>query len=740
MHTPDPKKSDVPGTPPGPPAQSGASPISSGKSPGLAKGLHSNPINALAILKAVRRRWLAATLLGVLAAGAAGAAVWFLLPPPQYCASVKFLIPSKPEGALFEHPEAKAEFSSFEDTQMAIIKGQMVLNAALRQPQVAHLKELQKARDPVEWLEQQIHIDFPNGREILRLSISSDDAETCKVLVNAVSKAYLDEISNETTKQRQKHLDELKALTLQYEAKLKKLHEAVHEREKTVGGAGDLLLALKQLEAHDKSMAARQKLVGVESRLQDLETEETVAKGRDAATVEIPAQELDKLVDKRPEIADLLAQKAKKDNDIAYMKDHATGGLNHPEAIKLIAEADQLTKDLDARRRTLRAECEKLLRDQAAKAVQAQAIQLHDQVEQAQALRIALQSEIEQAEKEARDFNNAAVDLDELKPEIAEVAAVAARSAQEMEMLTVEQLDPLRVSPWEEVTVTRPDETDRKVKTAGMSAGGGFLLAVLLVGFLEFRARRLNAPHDLVQDLGMPVVGTVPARPYLYPTRRNVNWNALLAESVDSLRTMLLHGVGSGAVRVVLITSAVAGEGKTSLASHLAVSLARSGRKTLLIDGDLRSPAVHKLFNVRPGPGLSELLRGEVHVFEALCPAEVAGLYVLTAGTCDAPALSQLSQDGVGRILEQLKGSYDFIIVDSSPVLPVTDSLLLARHVEGVVLSVLQHVSTLPAVYAAYQRLASLGVVLLGAVVNGTRADVGLYGSGRYYISPPPGK
>ncbi len=309
-----------------------------------------------------------------------------------------------------------------------------------------------------------------------------------------------------------------------------------------------------------------------------------------------------------------------------------------------------------------------------------------------------------------------------------------------MEKLTVEQLDPLRVTPWEEVTVTRPDEMDRKIKTAGMGAGGAFLLAALLVGLLEFRARRINAPHDLVQGLGMTVVGTVPARPSFYPTRRNVHWHMLLAESVDSLRTMLLHGQGSGAVQAALITSAVGGEGKTSLASHLAVSLARSGRKTLLIDGDLRSPAVHQLFNVRPGPGLSELLRGEVHVFEALCPAEVAGLTVLTAGICDARALSRLSQDAVGGILAQLRGSYDFIIVDSSPVLPVTDSLLLARHVDGVILSVLQNVSTLPAVYEAYQRLACLGVVLLGAVVSGARPDAAPYGRRRYLTVTATGK
>ena len=227
-------------------------------------------------------------------------------------------------------------------------------------------------------------------------------------------------------------------------------------------------------------------------------------------------------------------------------------------------------------------------------------------------------------------------------------------------------------------------------------------------------------------------MGTVPARPALRRAQRDGHWHTLLAESVDASRTMLLHGAGSESVRVVMIASAVGGEGKTSLAGHLAVSLARAGRKTLLIDGDLRNPAVHRLFDVRFGPGFSELLRGEAQIPDALCATGVSGLHVLTAGKCNAAALSTLSQDGAHAILAALRESFDYIILDSSPILPVTDSLLLARHVDGVLFSVLQNVSSLPAVHEAYQRLASLGVVMLGAVVSGIRPDVLSYGQRRY--------
>src|SRR5262249_56521264 len=105
-----------------------------------------------------------------------------------------------------------------------------------------------------------------------------------------------------------------------------------------------------------------------------------------------------------------------------------------------------------------------------------------------------------------------------------------------------------------------------------------------------------------------------------------------LLESIDGIRTMLLRDASVEATRVVMVTSAVAGEGKTTLASNLATSLARAGRKTLLVDCDLRCPAAHQLFEQTLQPGLSEGLLHEVHLAEAIRPTTPAqGLWLLPA-------------------------------------------------------------------------------------------------------------
>jgi capsular exopolysaccharide synthesis family protein len=197
-----------------------------------------------------------------------------------------------------------------------------------------------------------------------------------------------------------------------------------------------------------------------------------------------------------------------------------------------------------------------------------------------------------------------------------------------------------------------------------------------------------------------------------------------LTEAADAVRTLLLHEAGSQpGLRAIMVASGAAGEGKTSLAVLLAVSLARAWRRTLLIDANLRRPVLHRVFATGPEPGLAELLRGEAAADQAVHSTPVSRLWLLPAGRLDDYALQALAQDDVGRLLAELRGQYDFVVIDTPPVLPVADAPMLARHVDAVLLAVLCGTSRLPQVEAARARLEALGVRLLGAVVACTPAE-----------------
>jgi len=235
----------------------------------------------------------------------------------------------------------------------------------------------------------------------------------------------------------------------------------------------------------------------------------------------------------------------------------------------------------------------------------------------------------------------------------------------------------------------------------------------------------VRSAGEISRGLGIRVVGAVPRMPHLErhlvgPTGESELEGTPVMESIDAIRTRLLHEADVRSTRVVMVTSATGGEGKTTLAAALASSLARAGRKTLLLDGDLRRPTVHELFEVAQQPGFSEVLLGEIEVAEAAVESMQENLSILPAGQWDREVLLALSRDGLEGVFEKLAEEFDFIVVDSHPVLSATDALLLGRQADAVVLSVLREVSQMPRVYSAHQQLTGLGIRVLGAVVSAT--------------------
>ena len=163
-------------------------------------------------------------------------------------------------------------------------------------------------------------------------------------------------------------------------------------------------------------------------------------------------------------------------------------------------------------------------------------------------------------------------------------------------------------------------------------------------------------------------------------------------EAVCGTRTLLQYGVSQAAqqARIILIGSAVSGEGKTSLSLLLARSLAQAGNRTLLIDGDLRRPALHASLCVPSSPGLCEYLTGRADLAEICYPSDSPDLTVVPAGVWSDAASQALA--GPSRwpdLVRRVTVEYDYVLIDSSPFLPVADALLMARAVDGVLLTVM---------------------------------------------------
>jgi capsular exopolysaccharide synthesis family protein len=187
-------------------------------------------------------------------------------------------------------------------------------------------------------------------------------------------------------------------------------------------------------------------------------------------------------------------------------------------------------------------------------------------------------------------------------------------------------------------------------------------------------------------------------------------------------------------MKKVLITSTVPREGKSTVAANLACTLARkTGERTLLLEGDVRRPSQLQIFNLGSLPGLCELLQGERSLAESIYFLENAGLWILPAGSAANKPLDLLQSAKLPKRLEQLASLFDWIVIDSPPVLPLADTSVWTKMVDGILLVTRQGVTEKQQLERGLKALES--EKLLGALLNSSQTSV--YSS--YYYRPSTG-
>jgi capsular exopolysaccharide synthesis family protein len=311
--------------------------------------------------------------------------------------------------------------------------------------------------------------------------------------------------------------------------------------------------------------------------------------------------------------------------------------------------------------------------------------------------------------------------LEMFDAEIKQQEVIAAELYQQLSSLSIEKDSDPRVTIVQKAT--EPEGTKpffRYALTAFAAIAGFFLGSAAVIG-VEHQARRVSTTTELGLGMGLRVLGTVPNLSAMSRSRNGkaAALQGTLAESIDSIRTILLQQSRDDAPRVIMITSAGDREGKTTVSSHLAASLARSGKRTLLIDCDIRSPSTHAMFDLGIEPGLCEVLRGEVAFEEAIQPTAVESLMMIAGGRCDYQCIGALSKGQIKEVLSKAREQFDFIVLDGAPVLVYADTLLVGAHADAAVLSVRRDISQMPKVQEARDRLESVGIRILGVVVNG---------------------
>jgi len=289
------------------------------------------------------------------------------------------------------------------------------------------------------------------------------------------------------------------------------------------------------------------------------------------------------------------------------------------------------------------------------------------------------------------------------------------------------------------------------------------LLGGLLLGFVAAFVREswdasIRTPDEVERLTGLPTLGIIPdfrtafAHSYYKSPRikRRLPQNgaaglivledpqSYLAESYRALRSSILFSTLSKSLNVFLVTSSRPAEGKTTICINIAVALAQKGESVALVEADLRAPSMVELLKAGDGKGLTDVLTNKRSLDEVLLPVDRApGLSLLPAGPSPINPSELLSSSAMAQLLGELRQRFNYVVMDTPPVLLVTDATVLSTVVDGVLLVVESGVTTPAEVSRAHRILSEAGGNILGSVINKLdgRRDERYYGESYYYGS-----
>jgi capsular exopolysaccharide synthesis family protein len=636
-------------------------------------------------------------------------------------------------------------FNSFVHAQAALVKSPDVIRKVLDQGPIQELNEVQAHGDARQWLQDKLTTDTLQSPEILRISLSGDRPDELATILDEVVKQYLNEYR---AREDARNLDRSKSLLDNYKATAESLRGkrfALTNKLRDLGIEDPASTAARQSNLQQQVMA--NEIEGVRLKLKESEDKDQINAIRvileHPAQIQVSASAVEEKVKEDLTYKFLFEDVLQADKELAKLRSQGTKGEWERKALAAREAAELALKQFADSKQ---AEVEQKLRNKGAEERRDELAKLEAKVHGYADQRAILDAQIKKLQKDIEDLRKAnrdsernSAELAPLQDAVSQTEMVLKRLGEELGAIQVDNANGSRVEVMDQKLAPSARKTDTQTKYAGVAALALFGLVFFGVVFWEYRHQRIYTATDVCRGVNLPVLGTMPRATTglgrSMPTGAHGEYGpdqTALIEAIDGIRASLLHGAKTDHVSVVMVTSPSVGEGKTTLACHLAASLARSSRNTLLIDCDLRNPAANCQFGLPIEPGLCEALRGEIEYEEAILSTPIARLSLLPAGRADRLAIQCLAQENLGKVFNLLREQYEFIIIDVPPVLPVADSLLVGQFADAVIFSVLQNVSRLPDLHAALQRLTSLGIRVMGAVVTGDLREK--YGYPRHAI------
>lgn len=672
------------------------------------------------------------TIMGIITGGVA----WFFLQKfqPKYTAitSVEVLPPVEGDPMAFATMQSNKDlYYQFRATKAAFIKQQNTLQALLRRDKIRETKWFEQFNNDiakaVRDLEKKLGASAPRDSNWIRVSMQCGSAKESALIVNEMVDLFLDEQREMATKdvraqlaERTKQQQLIKAQLLQSEDTLNIMRSGTDFTN---------LEGQRNFTDH-----LTQKLSNIEIEYEDMVSEISNLEGQ-VETLRIRAEgEHDIVVREQTE------------------RDNIAQGMRRNIASLEVALAQQLTVFGEDHRQTkiMREALKQAKADYAIRQEEIGDIRRKSQLRNAEDTLTILTKELESLEQQRIQAKQEYKDLDNLRANYQKIVTIRDEKQQLLEDIT---------NNIEKLNMVFNDPEISKVKSIGLApeplrmsfpnikiflpAGFmlGFMLGVALAFAIELLNDLLRTPNDVMKYLQVPLLGTIYHADQddyvegieLCHVVRQAPYS-IISESYRQFRINLkLSGTGNSK-KILLVTSDKAGEGKTSVATNMAATLIAENRKVLLIDTNFRKPSTPTLFPLteakesaeHPDYGLSNYLMDQCRSEDIIRTSGIAGLDIIDSGPLPSNPAEILNNPNMEQLLEQCRRLYDYVIIDSPPLL-VSEAKILAAQTDGTILVFNTESTKRGAAKRVLRELRSINADIIGSVLMGVRAWKGGY-------------
>lgn len=644
-----------------------------------------------------RRVWLIVTSLVVVTVTVG---LVTLRTQPVYRATSQILIEKEdPKVVGFEDVyKLDARNNDYYQTQYRLIKSRCLLEQVLERFSREKLTESQRAAGVVA-LARRVEVEPVRGSRLVNVNLDGHDPTDITDMLNFLVHAYISENMKRRLTNTTMALDKLSQQVTELKPEVEKSAQKLHAFKESS--------QLVSLEDHQNIIVAR--LTKLNEVLTSVETDR-IAMEAEYHTMEQTFRET-KSLDSFIEVLTDRTVLALKSEQIALHQEFAEVShkymADHPKMKGLVSKIKDIAKKL---------------KEEETRILASVRLRYERALAQEQMLRQSLSEQ----ETAALELNRKAIQFGLLRDE-------ADRTRKLYDVL-VQRRSEIEVTIRQEgnnIHVIDPAETPlnpirpRTRANMALSVILGLAVGISMALFLEHLDDSIKGPEDAEKLLGAPVLGYVPifhndgvvsdARTdlvALYHPRSKAS------EAYRALRTGIVFSAPDEQLRKILVTSAAPGEGKTISATNLAVTMAQTGSKVLLVDSDMRRPRVHTLFNLSNTHGLSNLLIGEARAKQAIKTTNVPNLHVMTSGPIPPNPSELLGSQRMKKVIHGLSKFYDRIIFDSPPALTVTDANILGTMVNGVVVVVRTSSTARELARRGTSQLRSVNARILGTVLN----------------------